>query len=239
MNYVSLFSVFFSLNLWLLYVYRNNLFQKIVVYSYINIVKLKIISESYYLNFKQKYLTNSSNDKNDLQQHQGNSLLFIYVTKDNLCDEQVFYEEELEELFNSSKPDILEFVKKERDYINEEEKYGSFMAFYCKHINNNLYYYRIHENTSHEDIKSISICETPFIGIDLIYNNKEISLKEKLNSFYLSKNKILDHAFLVWFVERFCNIDLSDEYIVKIIDNEVNMFELKKNESQICKSIIL
>ena len=78
-----------------------------------------------------------------------------------------------------------------------------------------------------------------FRSIDLLQNNQEISLKKRLELFYLTKNKILDYSFLVWFLDRFCKMTLDEKYVIKIIDKEINMFELKNNETQVCESIIL
>ena len=222
----------------LLYTFRYDIFKKLLVYSYINVVKFKIITESYYLDFKQKYLTNSLENKEnqEVQERNENCYLLIYVNKDNTCDEQVFSENEL---FQEKQEDPLTFIYKESDRIKNDDTYVDFLSFYCIHIDDKLYYYRIDESTSEEELENIKICEIPFIEIDLLQNNQEISLKKRLELFYLKKNKILDYSFLVWFLDRFCKMTLDEKYVIKIIDKEVNMFEIKNSETQVCNSIIL
>ena len=39
--------------------------------------------------------------------------------------------------------------------------------------------------------------------------------------------------------DRFCKMTLDEKYVIKIIDKEVNMFEIKNSETQVCNSIIL
>ena len=229
--------LFIATNVWLLYTFRNDLFKKMVIYTYINIVKFKIISESYYLDFKQKYLTNScENEENEVQEREEDCYLLIYVNKDNTCDEQVFSEDEL---FEEKQEEPLNYIFKESERLKDDDTYADFLCFYCTHIDEKMYYYRIDDSTTEEELENITLCKQPFIEIDLIQNDLEISLKHRLEQFYLSKNKILDYSFLVWFIDRFCRITLKEEYVIKIIDKEVNMFELKNSESQVCKSIIL
>ncbi len=229
---------FITGNLFLLYTFRYDIFKKLLVYSYINIIKFKIITESYYLDFKQKYLTSSSENQENqqIQQRNENCFLLIYLNKDNTCDEQVFT---LDEIFQEKQEDPLTFIYKESDRVKNDNTYVDFLSFYCIHIDDKLYYYRIDESTSEEELQNIEICELPFLEIDLLQNNQEISLKKRLELFYLTKNKILDYSFLVWFLDRFCKITLDEKYVIKIIDKEINMFELKNNETQVCESIIL
>lgn len=227
--------LFIATNMWLLYTFRRDLFQKLIVFSYINIVKFKIISESYYLDFKQRYLTNEPNEETSISQElKEDFYLLIYVNPDNTCDEEVHREEEMME--KQIVP--LEYIQQEKLRIDEFENVA-FLAFFCSHIGDTLYYFRIHENTKEDDLNELTITEQPFIQIDLLQNEEEINIKDKLKCFYLKNNKILDREFLIWFVDRFLNKELHEEYSVNIIDNEVNMFQLKNDETQVSNSIIL
>ena len=132
----------------------------------------------------------------------------------------------------------LEYIQQEKLRIDEFENVA-FLAFFCSHIGDTLYYFRIHENTKEDDLNELTITEQPFIQIDLLQNEEEINIKDKLKCFYLKNNKILDREFLIWFVDRFLNKELHEEYSVNIIDNEVNMFQLKNDETQVSNSIIL
>jgi hypothetical protein len=88
--------LFMATNMLLLYTFRRDLFKKFIVFSYINIVKFKIISETYYLDFKQRYLTNKPNKEESVPKElDEDCYLLIYVNPDNTCDEQVCIEEEM------------------------------------------------------------------------------------------------------------------------------------------------
>lgn len=227
--------LFITTNMLLLYTFRRDLFKKFIVFSYINIVKFKIISETYYLDFKQRYLTNKPNKEESVPKElDEDCYLLIYVNPDNTCDEQVCIEEEM--MNKQIVP--LEYIQQEKHRVEEYENMA-FLAFFCSHIGDTLYYFRIHENTTEDDLEELTIAEQPFIQIDLLQNEEEINIKDKLKGFYLKNNKILDREFLIWFVDRFLNKELHEEYSVNIIDSEANMFQINNNETQVSNSIIL
>ena len=84
---------------------------------------------------------------------------------------------------------LLLFIKKVTELKNDDT-YVDFLSFYCIHIDDKLYYYRIDESTSEEELENIKICEIPFIEIDLLQNNfQEISLKKTFRTILFKKNK--------------------------------------------------
>ena len=69
----------------------------------------------------------------------------------------------------------------------------------------------------------------PFLQVDFIQDEKSTEINDNLKNFYLNGNIILDKTFIKWFMKYFYNITVS-KYIINIIDENVNMFEIKGDE---------
>ena len=73
--------------------------------------------------------------------------------------------------------------------------------------------------------------ENIFISIEINLNSKTIDITKDIKPFYIINNTILDKTFVEWFLKTEKHIDLNnEEYIISIIDNNVNMIELKKDQ---------
>ena len=70
-----------------------------------------------------------------------------------------------------------------------------------------------------------------FIQIELCQNDSKTSIHKNLEGFYLIDNTLLDYVFLKWYVNKFYGLLLSDTYKLSIIDSDINMFTLDKNQS--------
>ena len=56
-------------------------------------------------------------------------------------------------------------------------------------------------------------------------------LNNRIKFTYIINNTILDKTFVEWFLKTEKHIDLNnEEYVISIIDNNVNMIELKKDQ---------
>ena len=72
--------------------------------------------------------------------------------------------------------------------------------------------------------------EKPFVQVELVQNDNTLDIHEKLNDFYVSDNVILDKSFLKWYVGHFFDTELEEDYILKIFDKDVNLFEMNSGQ---------
>jgi len=118
--------------------------------------------------------------------------------------------------------DLLNTVKSN---LNEDT-----IIFRCTHINGVLYYMRVQENTTIEDVLTINIIEPPFIELELEQNETKTGIREHLYHFYIKKNVILDNKFLKWYLRSFYQIELADVYILHIVDSSINMLSVSSTD---------
>ena len=104
------------------------------------------------------------------------------------------------------------------------------LLFYKKNIDGKVYYKRISPT---DDINNLSWTpfKKQFIQVELKYNDKSFDIHEHLNLFYLEDNHILDAVFLKWYLKFWFFLDLPKEYVINIIDKDVNIFTLEQNQS--------
>ena len=101
-------------------------------------------------------------------------------------------------------------------------------GFKRKKINND-FKCRIFEDweSINNDFKNI---EKPFLQVELEQNGEKKEIHEYLHYFYLDGNKILDKAFLKWYMNYWYQMDLANTYKLHIIDNNINIFTLGTDE---------
>lgn len=89
-----------------------------------------------------------------------------------------------------------------------------------------LYNYKDLSDVKWEDI------DKPFIQVELLQNNKEpLDICKKIDKFHINGNIILGHKFLEWLLWKCYDLELDDDYTLKIFDKDVNMYEIKKGQS--------
>jgi len=118
--------------------------------------------------------------------------------------------------------DKYEIIDELTDNINFD------WGFKRKKINND-FKCKIFENREgiNDDFKNI---EKPFLQVELEQNGKKKEIHEYLHYFYLDGNKILDKAFLKWYMNYWYQLDLVDVYKLHIIDNNIKIFTLDNDE---------
>jgi hypothetical protein len=115
-------------------------------------------------------------------------------------------------MIETSKNPIL-FLK---SYVNDEYKYLQFNDI-SLNLNKLL------------PIKPID--NGLFIQIELIYDGITYDLSLNLiSSFLVNNNYIFNKKFTKWFMKQQFNISIESNYIVKIIDASINMFEINETE---------
>ncbi len=76
-----------------------------------------------------------------------------------------------------------------------------------------------------------------FISVEINLNSKSIDITKDIKPFYIINNTILDKTFVEWFLKTEKHIDLNnEEYVISLIDNNVNMLELRNDQYIIIKN---
>ena len=100
-------------------------------------------------------------------------------------------------------------------------------------VNNGGLYKRIKTDVLKEEDLIMNKTDKLFIQIELKQNDNIYDLHEYIVNFYIENNEILDKVFLEWFMKEFYSTKLEDTYELNIIDKEINIFKLKKDEKVI------
>ena len=87
----------------------------------------------------------------------------------------------------------------------------------------------LNKNEIHKDIE-LEKTTKPFIQIELCQNEEKTSIHKHLENFYIENNKLLDETFVKWYVKTFYGLILDKEYNLSIIDSDVNMFKINKDQ---------
>ena len=234
-----------------LYFYDYTLFNREAARLYWNAMKAKCYLE-YQYETNVKYLTNSNIPENVEEEEGGDdTYLLIFMDKNGDFKEYDYTQEELED--NKENLHALEYIQQKILYMNqnceieeeseiEEENDNqnvTNLAFLRKVIDGSLYYFRIHDTTTKEHIENIQYLDKPFIQVQLEQNDNTIDIKNELEPFFVSKNKILDKTFLTWFMYSFYGVRLEEQYKVNIIDDSVNMITLTNKNTGVSNSIVL
>jgi hypothetical protein len=89
-----------------------------------------------------------------------------------------------------------------------------------------FYNYRDLSDVEWEDV------DKPFIQVELVQNNEEpLDICKKLDRFNINGNIILGHTFLQWLLWKCYDLELDDDYTLKIFDKDVNMHEIKSGQN--------
>tara|TARA_Y100000389_G_scaffold201104_1_gene243013 strand:- start:1374 stop:1976 length:603 start_codon:yes stop_codon:yes gene_type:complete len=94
-------------------------------------------------------------------------------------------------------------------------------------------YKRIKTDVLKEEDLIMNKTDKLFIQIELKQNDRIYDIHEYISNFYIENNEILDKVFLEWFMKEFYSTKLEDTYELNIIDKEINIFKLKKDEKVI------
>ena len=134
-------------------------------------------------------------------------------------------------------------------YVNEEireeikKTHTTDLELVVTKINNKNYYKTVDSSESLPITEFLPL-EKQFIQVEIEQNNQKQCIHEYLDSFYLVNNKLFTKAWLKWYMKRFFSENLEDNYIIHIIDKDVNLFKIKETESvlllanmyEICKN---
>jgi len=151
--------------------------------------------------------------------------LTIIYTKDKKQEEEEILEEKTISLIKYNKETYKKNLEIEYPLkIKKEELYL---------VNNGGLYKRIKTDVLKEEDLIMNKTDKLFIQIELKQNDNIYDLHEYIVNFYIENNEILDKVFLEWFMKEFYSTKLEDTYELNIIDKEINIFKLKKDEKVI------
>jgi hypothetical protein len=157
----------------------------------------------YYETFAQSDLSDNEEDNFDEEE----SLLYYNSENQLLVSLGTDYKTMPDEWWNDSNNiDLLMFKKSLGDSI----KYKTF-------------------NTHKELMKSDNdwvTSEKQFVQVELEQNGVVIDIHKHLDHFYTVGNSILSKSFLRWYLKTWYNMELCDEYTLKIFDKDVNLFSI-------------
>ena len=148
---------------------------------------------------------------------------FITETIEDIKPEEKKIEKSLLEIINNEQRIIDLKISKER-FLEKIKKNMIILKIHDK--------YKILKDTDYENITQINNIELEKekLFLQITYNdidNKEIEIHNKIQFFIVEGNEILGKKFLKWFMKENYNIEITDDYIIQIIDDNVNMFDIK------------
>ena len=141
--------------------------------------------------------------------------------------------------YSGEKQSLLYYIEKNKvTYYTDISNYKSIechstepliMFLITKY--NNMKYYKRTDRPLEKGTEYLTLDTRPFIQVEFIEKGKKpLDIHSQLGSFYVEGNKILDTAFLKWYLGYYYDIYSFDDYTLKIFDKDVNMFTLDKTQ---------
>ena len=134
----------------------------------------------------------------------------------------------------TKKEQITQNIKEatENDSINNE----TFdLKIIEKTIDKVTYYKRLYEKDLNNLIKDNHfffgfLDDKPFLQVSFDDGVKKIDIHLELKPFYIDRSRILDKKFMIWFMNQFFNYNITNDYQLNIIDNNINMICLNETD---------
>ena len=120
--------------------------------------------------------------------------------------------------------------------VKSQDFEGASVAFIRRDDGGSNLYKRI--NTSQletTEYGSLTMEKVPkqFLQVELIdpsANSEAMDIHHNLAEFYVYGNKILDSAFLEWYLQTYYGTELPDAYSLKIFDKDVNQLTMERGD---------
>ncbi len=114
------------------------------------------------------------------------------------------------------------------EYDDDIEYLESNLYFIGIEKNNKIYYKRIF--SSDDKVNNVNIVPKPFMQIEYKDSENKIEIQNDMLNYYIEGNKILDYDFVKFIMKENYGIDILDDYKIIILDENVKMLTIKKNE---------
>ena len=140
----------------------------------------------------------------------------VEVLKDSEEEEE---EEEYLELEGLNKDgEIVEFEKYKDDKLEEPVE----ILFLKCEKDGNFYYKKVEDETI-EDLFDYELKTLPrqFLQVELEDDKNKTDIHEHISKYYVKNNVIFDEIFLKYYMKKFYGYELSNNYIINIIDKDI------------------
>ena len=162
---------------------------------------------------------------------------FVRYKYDLSDDEEDDFDEEEESLlyYNSENQLIVslgtDYKTMPEEWWNDSKNNIDLLMF-KKSLGDNIKYkiFNTHKELMKSDIDWVTL-EKQFVQVELEQDGKVIDIHKHLGHFYIVGNSILSKSFLKWYLKSWYNIELCDEYTLKIFDKDVNLFSIGPSSS--------
>ena len=150
--------------------------------------------------------------------------LYLNHTFNNLLKDEK--EDENEENQNRFCETFLYYDGEKKLYSDINKKMEKISTFPLK------LFIRKNENNKKFSIENLpNKIDKPFMQVEILQNEQKFTIYKGLSDFYYKNNKIFDEVFLKWFLDYYkYDFVLEDDYVIKIMDNDINFVELSKND---------
>lgn len=106
------------------------------------------------------------------------------------------------------------------------------IIFIKSEIDGKLFYKRTIEPNKDDIIEPFQ--ENPFLQVEYIIKNNGVDvihdIHQYLSGFYINGNTILDREFLEWYLSYYYDMSCAKEYILRIIDKDIKMFDMSSDK---------
>ena len=90
---------------------------------------------------------------------------------------------------------------------------------------------RIQDATAEiEEEESMVPCVRHFLQVECVIGKEKYDIHEHISKYYVTNNMIMDEIFMRYFMKHWYDVELDEDYKLKIIDKNVNLLTLEKNQ---------
>ena len=163
------------------------------------------------------------------------NMMLDYGILKRIEEDSDFEDDEINEEKNKKNVYLHEHEIKENGIISTLYEYDDDIEY----LENNLYFIGIEKNNKirykrifslDEKVDDVNVVPKPFMQIEYKDSENKIEIQNDMLSYYVEGNKILDYDFVRFIMKENYGIDVLDDYEIIILDENVKMLTIKKNE---------
>ena len=77
--------------------------------------------------------------------------------------------------------------------------------------------------------ESMIPCMRHFLQVECVMGKEKYDIHEHISKYYITNNVIMDEIFMRYFMKQWYNVELDEDYELKIIDKNINLVTLEKD----------
>ena len=142
-------------------------------------------------------------------------------------EEEENEEEEYLELEGLDKNgELVELEKYKEDELNEE-----LDILFLKYDKDGKTYYKKVEEESIDDLFNyeLKILPRQFLQVEMEDEENKSDIHEHISKYYVENNVIFDEIFLKYYMKKWYNMEISNNYKINIIDKDIKLLSLKND----------